>query len=98
MDGHTGLNDQDMLDLSNQAKEMVEKAEKKSNELSKENLELKKAIISVYGMVRILDMIYAQSNEPEVEVDMLIDTIRSYLSDYCEENIIKYSPPEVDSD
>ena len=88
------MNDQDMIDLCNQAKELVEKAEKKSNELSKENLDLKKAIISVYGMVRILDMIYEQSNDPEVEVDMLIDTIRSYLSDYCENNIIRYYPPE----
>ena len=67
------------LDAMNQLKDMNEVREK----------ELKKEMISTYGVVRLLDMIYSdQVEEPIAEVSILIETLREFLGQFVEENII----------
>ena len=80
------------LDAMNQLKEMNEKREKDMKIIKHELLSYKKEMMSVYGVVRLLDMIYTDSiDEPIMEISTLIETLREYLSQFVEERIINES-------
>lgn len=68
-------NENDLLILADSFKEVVEK---KNDEIK----ELKKVIISIYGVIRI-----ASINED----DEIVEALRTYLSDYMEN---EFSYPE----
>lgn len=77
------------LDAMNQLKDMNEERDKELKKVKNELKEHKKELISTYGVVRLLDMIYSdQVEEPIAEVSILIETLREYLSQFVDENII----------
>ena len=51
-------------------------------------MDIKKELISCYGVVRMIDMMYSDTNEPVMEIGILIESLREYLSQYTENKII----------
>ena len=83
------MNEGMYLDAMNQLKDMNEKRDMELEKLQEENLEIKKELISCYGVVRMLDMMYNDVPDPVQEVAILIESLRDYLSQYTEHTIIK---------
>lgn len=73
------------LEMVNQLKESFDEKDKEMIKMNKENEELKKNLISVYGYIRILDYIASSSNEIDFELKGMIDILRSFLSDIYDE-------------
>ena len=85
----TTMGDAMYLDAMNQLKEMNDEREKELKKAQNELKEFKKELISTYGVVRLLDMIYSdQCDEPIVEVSVLIETLREFLSQFVDEKVI----------
>ena len=85
----TAMSEGMYLDAMNQLKEMNDEREKELKEVKTELKEFKKELISTYGVVRLLDMIYAdQCDEPIQEVSILIETLREFLSQFVDEKVI----------
>jgi len=82
------MNEGMYLDAMNQLKEMNEKRDKAFKKLEEENMDIKKELISCYGVVRMIDMMYNDVPEPVGEISLLIESLREYLSQYTEHNII----------
>jgi len=82
------MNEGMYLDAMNQLKEINEKRDKEYEKLKEENVEIKKELISCFGVVRMIDMMYADTEEPLLEIGILIESLREYLSQYTERNII----------
>jgi cellobiose phosphorylase len=82
------MNEGMYLDAMNQLKEMNEKREKETEKHKQELLNLKKELISAYGIVRLIDMMYSDADEPIGEISLLIETLREYLSQFVENKII----------
>ncbi len=79
------------IDAMNQLKEMNEARELENKKHKSELLDLKKELISAYGIVRVLDQILenqVMADEPVIEVKILIETLREYLSQFVEDNIL----------
>lgn len=82
------INEGYYLEAMNQLKEINDKREKESIKQREELLELRKELISAYGIVRLIDMMYQDSGEPINEISILIETLREYLSQFVEAKII----------
>ena len=82
------MNDGMYLDAMNQLKEINDKREKETIKQREELLELRKELISAYGIVRLIDMMYQDAGEPINEISILIETLREYLSQFVEAKII----------
>jgi len=82
------MNDGMYLEAMNQLKEINDKREKESIKQREELLELRKELISAFGIVRLIDMMYQDSGEPINEISILIETLREYLSQFVEAKII----------
>lgn len=82
------MNDGMYLEAMNQLKEMNEKREKETEKHKQELISLKKELISAYGIVRLIDMMYSDAEEPIGEISLLIETLREYLSQFVENKII----------
>jgi len=82
------ITDGEMLEMSNHLKELYDKKEGEVEKLKEENLQLKKVILSCYGVVRLLDQ---QSNnillDPETN-SYMVEALRSYWSTFVEYEII----------
>lgn len=76
------------LDAMNQLKEINDKREKESIKQREELMDLRKELISAYGIVRLIDMMYQDAGEPINEISILIETLREYLSQFVEAKII----------
>ena len=76
------------LDAMNQLKEMNDKREKESIKKNEELMELRKELLSAYGIVRLIDMMYHDAGEPITEISLLIETLTEYLSQFVESKII----------
>ena len=72
------------LELANQLKESFDEKDKQVDLLLKENEELKKNFISIYGMLRVIDY-YSQGNIDDQVVITLIETARGYASSVLDE-------------
>jgi peroxiredoxin family protein len=82
------MNEGMYLEAMNQLKEINEKRDKEYEKLKEENLDIKKELISCYGVVRMIDMMYSDTEEPVLEIGILIESLREYLSQYTENKII----------
>ena len=67
------------LELANQLKESFDEKDKQVDLLLKENEELKKNFISIYGMLRVIDY-YSQGHIDDPVVITLIEAARGYAS------------------
>jgi len=82
------MNEGMYLDAMNQLKDINEKRDIEYEKLKEENMDIKKELISCYGVVRMIDMMYSDTDEPVLEIGVLIESLREYLSQYTENKII----------
>ena len=77
------------LDLANESKEKFDEMNLEKIKLQEEITQLKKELITTYGMVRIIDNLYGEQDEDyrEPTIETLIDCLRSYLSDFFDNSI-----------
>ena len=82
------MTDKEVYDMGEHLKELYDKKEKELEKFKEENLQLKKVILSCYGVVRLLDQ---QSNnillDPETN-SYMVEALRSYLSTFVEYEIL----------
>jgi SMC interacting uncharacterized protein involved in chromosome segregation len=74
------------LELSNQLQESFNKKEKELESVKQDNDDLKKDLISAYGIVRVIDF-YLASSEVDTEIKATVDLLRGFLSDKYDEII-----------
>lgn len=82
----TDPNSNEYLEMANHAQELVRTAQDNCNKYRKENLDLKKLIITVYGVIRIIDELNDNDEFPG-ELTMMLEVLRGYLSDNVEQII-----------
>jgi len=85
------LNEQHYIELSNQLKEKYEIYEKENNNLKSEMFDMKKDIMTIYGLIRTIDNFYSNyiiNEDPDDKMQFLIDTTRTLLSGIIEANIL----------
>jgi predicted nucleotide-binding protein (sugar kinase/HSP70/actin superfamily) len=72
------MTEQQYLELANQLKESFDEKDKQVERLLKENEEIKKDFLSLYGMIRVLNY-YADGNVDE-PILTLIESARGFAS------------------
>lgn len=80
------LNDQAMKELADQLMEKFNDCEYLTKKLSRENLNLKKDIMTLYGLIRSLDtLIDGMPIDPVVSnfVDVMRGIASEYIEEYC---------------
>jgi len=82
------INEKQYLDMSNHLKELYDKKEKELEKLKEENTNLKKTIMSCYGSVRLLDIQFSNLLLEET-FPVIIESLRSFLSEYIDHEILK---------
>jgi len=85
------LNEQHYIELSNQLKEKYEIYEKENNNLKSEMFDLKKDIMTIYGLIRTIDNFYSNyiiNESDDDKMQFLIDTTRTLCSGIIEANIL----------
>jgi len=85
------LNEQHYIEMSNQLKEKYEIYEKENNNLKSEMFDMKKDIMTIYGLIRTIDNFYSNyiiNEDPDDKMAFLIDTTRTLLSGIIEANIL----------
>ena len=83
----TDMTDGMVLDAMNQLKEMNDERERELNNVKEELNEYKKEMITAYGVIRLIDMIYKDTPEQIPEINILVETLREYLSQFAEEHL-----------
>lgn len=79
----------ELLEMSKHFKELLEERETEINNLKGEIYEIKKVLISVYGVIRIVDELLGFTIEAPHDITALIETVRGYLSEYMDKYIFK---------
>lgn len=74
------LNDNQYLIEMNEMKEIYEKKEQELKKYKKENYQLKKDLLSAYGMIRIIDVNFNNGEFSGDDLKSVIEFLRSYLS------------------
>ncbi len=67
------------LELVNQLKAEHEKKDKEVENIKESLKDCKKALLSAFGMVRVLDEI-VRGSEVDEEIDLLVSVLRTFLS------------------
>lgn len=83
------VNEQEYLDMTKQLKDLYDKKEKELEKVKEDNLDLKKVVMSCYGTIRLLDNNYHNIILDESCNQIIIESLRSYLSDIVEYKILK---------
>ena len=81
-------NEQEYLDMTNHLKELYNVKDKELETLKEKNLDLKKVILSCYGSIRLLDQNFHNLLLDSECNQYIIESLRSYLSDVVEYNIL----------
>ena len=81
------MTEQMYLDMVDQLKEKFDNNENLMKRIQKQNLELKKEIITAFGCMRILDNLIHSSYGVDGDIITLSESLRGHLSDYLD-NII----------
>ena len=76
-----------VLDAMNQLKEINEQRDKQMEKLRDELSEYKKEMITSDGVIRLIDMIYKDTDDQIPEINILVETLREYLSQFAEEHL-----------
>tara|TARA_R110000765_G_scaffold106536_1_gene197062 strand:- start:307 stop:573 length:267 start_codon:yes stop_codon:yes gene_type:complete len=84
MEDTTVLTDKSLIELADQAKQLVDDAESKNIKLQEQNIEFKKIIITAYGFIRTISLYYDNETNQDMEIAALISVLRSYLSSCIE--------------
>ena len=91
MNKEAETNEGHLLEMSNHFKELYEKLTEDNEKQKKEITDLKKYLISVYGIVRVLDEIFSLTFEAPPDSATLIEVLRGYLSDFMDEHVFNLS-------
>lgn len=83
----TPNNEQEYIEMANHLKKLYEEIELKNIKLKEEKLELQKVLLGAYGMVRCLDNLMDNIYDVPADVVVLIETLRSSLSDELDTHI-----------
>ena len=84
-------NENDYLELANQLKVRYELYEKQNQDLKHEMFDMKKDIMTIYGLIRTIDNFYSNyiiNQSDDDKMGFLIDTTRTLLSGIIEANIL----------
>ena len=81
------INEGYYLEAMNQLKEKFDNNEYLMKRIQKQNLELKKEIVTAFGCMRILDNLIHQCYNCDGDIISLSESLRGHLSDYLD-NII----------
>ncbi len=76
-----------LLDAMNQLKEMNDEREIEMDKMKEELSEYKKEMITAYGVIRLIDMIYKDTPDQIPEINVLVETLREYLSQFAEDHL-----------
>lgn len=82
------ITEQKYLELAEDFKIKYEEMSNKIIYKDYQLLQLKKELISCYGYVRILDNLYAQQDDHEPTIHMMIEVLREFLSQFTEDLIV----------
>jgi len=86
------LTSQEYLDMCSQLQDILKKNEEKTEKAEEKLLEYKKFAITTYGVARMVSQLMDNSEQPvDIEVMILVDSLRSYASQFTEDNIIRWS-------
>ena len=86
------LNDSQYLEEMNEMKKMYDKKEEEIIKYKKENYQLKKDLMSCYGMIRILDIQFNNGEFSGDELKNVIEFLRGYLSNVFDDIIGTENP------
>ena len=84
----SNITEQQYLELARDSQNRFNELDRKLKSKENEMLDLKKEILSTYGMIRIIDNLYQNIDEVDLNIQTLIETLRQQLSDYVEDNIL----------
>ena len=79
-DDNIPQNENDYLEMTNHLKQLYDEIEMKNNMLELQKLDLKKVLITVYGLSRMIDNICDNIDGIPNDLITLIEVLRSYLS------------------
>ena len=79
------LNDQAFLEMSNQLMEKFKDCEYLTNKLSRENIELKKCLMTLYGLIRTIDTL-VEGISIDHCINNLIEVARTISSEIVEQH------------
>ena len=81
------MTEQQYIEMSNHLKETYDKISEKLFRSEIKIIDLKKDLITVYGLVRIIDNILDNLYEVPHEVVVLIECLRSHISDIMDKEL-----------
>jgi len=80
--------DKEMYDMAEHLKSLYDVKEAEIEKLREQNITLKKVIMSAYGSIRLLDQNFCNILLDEQANKFIIESLRSYLSDIVEYEIL----------
>ena len=81
------------LDIKTPLVSLHKENEKKKEQAEEKLLEYQKFAITAYGVSRMISELIDNSDcVIDMEIQVMVDTLRSYSSQFTEENIIRYHP------
>jgi hypothetical protein len=87
------INSQEYLDMCSQLQGILKENERKKEQAEEKLLEYQKFAITAYGVSRMISELIDNSEcVIDMEIQVMVDTLRSYSSQFTEENIIRYRP------
>lgn len=88
----TEINSQEYLEMCNQLQDILKKNEDTTKKAEEKLLEYKKFAITTYGVARMISQLMDNSELGiDAEIMILIDSLRSYSSQFTEDNIIRWT-------
>ena len=81
--------EQDYLEMVNQLKEKYDMITNKLDKIQSMELDMKKDLMSAYGVVRMLDHLISNSMVPyDNEIMVIVEVLRGMLSDMMDRHIL----------
>lgn len=87
-------NEQEYLDMTNHLKDLYDKKDKELEKVKELNLDLKKIVMTCYGSIRLLDQNFHNLLLDDSCNQLIIESLRSFLSDFVEYNILNIQDHE----
>ena len=81
------INDGQYLEMADHLKKLYDDIEQKNIKLELEKIELKKILITSYGLVRLVDNFVDVIHNVPTELEVLVSTLRGYLSEETDKHI-----------
>ena len=83
------MNDGQILEMANHLKELYQTKENELQKIKQKNLELKKVIMSIFGIIRMVDLNMNSIFFSSDHLNILIEMMRGYLSDVVDFEVLE---------